>query len=130
MKSTLSLLVVVTVSWVTLSNCTWAYDAYKEPILQRYHLKTVSCKACHANSKDRTIYNKFGQLFVDALKGQEIAKKYEEAKAKGDEQKKKYEAEMAKTFTAVLAVVEKKTMTIEDMIKAGLLNGTRLRDKK
>ena len=129
MKNALSLLVTFTVSWVAFSNGAWAYDAYQEPLEQRYHLKTVSCKTCHADTKDRTIYNKFGQLFVDAFKGKGIARKYEQAKAKGEEQKKSYEAVMAKEFAATLPVVEKKTLTIADLIKAGLLNGTRLDDK-
>ena len=102
----------------------------EEPLEQRYHLKTVSCKTCHADSKDRTIYNKFGQMFVEAFKGKGIAEKYEQAKAEGEQQKKEYEAEMAREFAATLLVVEKKTMTIADLIKAGLLNGTRLDQKK
>ena len=63
-----------------------AHDVYKEPLEERYGLKTVSCKTCHPNTKDRSIHNVFGQYFADEFKGQEITIKYEEAKAAGEEQ--------------------------------------------
>ncbi len=107
-----------------------AHDVYKEPLEVRYGLKTVSCKTCHPNSKDRSIHNTFGQYFADEFKGQEISKKYEAAKEAGEEQQKAYEAEMVVSFNEALKVVEKKKMTFADLIKAGLLNGTRLEEKK
>ncbi|MCH2183447.1 MAG: hypothetical protein MK108_15720 [Mariniblastus sp.] len=107
-----------------------AHDVYKEPLEVRYGLKTVSCKTCHPNSKDRSIHNAFGQYFADEFKGQEISKKYEAAQEAGEEQQKAYEEQMVISFNEVLKVVEKKKMTFEDLIKAGLLNGTRLEEKK
>ena len=107
-----------------------AHDVYKEPLEERYGLKTVSCKTCHPNSKDRSIQNTFGQYFADEFKGREISKKYEAAKALGEEQQKAYEDEMVASFKEVLIIVEKKKMTFADLIKAGLLNGTRLAEKK
>ena len=45
---------------VTQSVSVMAHDVYKEPLEERYGLKTVSCKTCHPNSKDRSIHNTFG----------------------------------------------------------------------
>ena len=107
-----------------------AHDVYKEPLEIRYGLKTVSCKTCHPDSKDRSVQNKFGQYFADEFKGQDVSKKYEAAQAAGEEQQKAYELEMVASFNKALLVVEKKKLTFADMIKAGLLNGTRLQEKK
>ena len=107
-----------------------AHDAFKDPMEERYGLKTVSCKTCHPDNKDRSIHNQFGKYLEEALKGKEITKKFKEAEAKGEEAVKEYEKEMVVHFVEALKVVEKKKMTFEDMIKAGLLNGTRLDTSK
>lgn len=104
----------------------WAHDVFKEPLEKRYKLKTVSCKTCHPNNKDRSIHNKFGQMFADQFKGMEMSKKFEAAEAAGEEAKKKYEAEMVAAFEKALLIVEKKKLTIAEMLEAGLMNGTRL----
>ena len=107
-----------------------AHDCFKEPMEQKYGLKTVSCKTCHPNNKDRSIHNEFGKLFEEALKGKDISKKFKEAEAKGDEAVAEYEKEMVVHFMEALKVVEKRKMSFEDLIKAGLLNGVRLETKK
>ena len=107
-----------------------AHDVYKEPLEERYNLKTVSCKSCHPNNKDRSIHNKFGQYFADMFKDKNITQEYEAAKKLGEEAQQKYEQQMINQFKEALKIVEKKQMTIEDMIKAGLLNGTRLNEQK
>lgn len=103
-----------------------AHDAFKDPFIKRYGLKSISCKVCHPNNKDRSIHNKFGHYYEDALKGSEITKKFNAAAEKGEEAQKEYEKEMVKLFEEAMKVVEKKSMTFEDMIKAGLLNGTKM----
>ena len=108
----------------------FAHDAFKEPLEKRYGLKTVSCKTCHPNNKDRSIHNDFGKYFLEELKGKDITKKFKEAEEKGEEAVKEYEKEMAALFVEALKVVEKKKISFEDLIKAGLLNGTRLNTKK
>lgn len=111
-------------------NSAAAHDAFKEPLEERYGLKTVSCKTCHPNNKDRSIHNDFGKLFLAELKGKEITRKFKEAEAVGEDAVKEYEKEMVKHFLEALKVVEKKKMTFEDLMKAGLINGTRLDTKK
>ena len=102
-----------------------AHDAFQDPMKERYGLKSVSCKACHPDNKDKSIHNKFGLYYVEALKGKDITKKFKEAEAKGEDAVKAYEPEMAKLFVEAMKVVEKEKMTFEDFLKAGLLNGTR-----
>ena len=103
-----------------------AHDVFKEPLEKRYKLKTVSCKTCHPNSKDRSIHNAFGQMFADQFKGMGMSEKYEAAEAAGEEAKKKYEAEMVAAFEKAMLVVEKRKLTVAEMLRAGLMNGTRL----
>lgn len=107
-----------------------AHDAFKDPFMERYNLKSLSCKTCHPNNKDRSIHNKFGDYYEEALKGHDITKKFNAAAEKGEEAQDEYEKEMVKLFKEAMKVVEKKSMTFEDMIKAGMLNGTKLDTKK
>ncbi len=115
---------------IAVSTSAVAHDAFKEPMQKRYGLKTVSCKVCHPNNKDRSIRNPFGEHYAQALKGQDMTTKFNEASEKGEEAQKAYEKEMVKAFIEAMQVVEKKPITIEEWIKTGMLNGTRLDTKK
>lgn len=125
MKNLAASLVLVFILMVAVQATVVAHDAFKDPMAERYGLKSVSCKACHPNNKDKSIHNKFGIYYVNALKGKEISKKFKEAEAKGEEAVKAYEPEMVKHFIEAMKTVEKEKLTFEDMLKAGLINGTR-----
>ncbi len=114
----------------TLSSSVNAHDAFKEPFAKRYGLKTVSCKTCHPNNKDKSIHNEFGKLIEKQLLGKDLSKKFNEAKAKGDEAVEAYEKEMVVHFIEALKVVEKEKMSFADLAKFGLLNGVKLDTKK
>lgn len=103
-----------------------AHDEFKEALEQRYRLKSVSCKACHTDNKDKKIRNAFGKLLHDELKDKNITQQYSQAKAKGEEAEKKYEKRMVKDFVTALKAVEQKPVTFLALLEAGLLNGTRL----
>ena len=107
----------------------FAHDCFKEPLQSKYNLKTVSCKTCHPNNKDKSIHNEFGKLLETELKGKGLSKMFKEAEAKGEEAVKAVEPEMVKHFLEALKVVEKKKMSFEDLMKYGLLNGVRLKTK-
>ena len=108
-----------------------AHDCFQDPMQDRYkNVKTISCKTCHPNNKDRSIHNEFGKLFVKELEGKELTKKFKEAEKKGDEAVAEVEKEMVKHFLEAIAVVEKKPMTFEELIKYGLLSGVRLEKPK
>ena len=68
-----------------MSTSIQAHDCFKKPLQDRYNLKTVSCKTCHPNNKDRSIHNKFGIIVEKQLKGKELTKMFKEAEAKGEE---------------------------------------------
>lgn len=122
-------LFVFAVTSVTCWGAAMGHDVFKEPLEERYGLKTVSCKTCHPNNKDRSIHNLFGQMYADEFKGMDMSRKYEEAKAKGEEAQAAYEKEMIAAFKKAMPKVEKKQLTVEQIIRAGLMNGTRLADK-
>ena len=130
MKPAITCIIAVAVFFVSFTSSASAHDAFKKPLEEKYNLKTVSCKTCHPNNKDRSVHNEFGQLFLPLLKEKNITKKFKEAEAKGEDAVKAYEPEMAKHFLEALKVVEKKNMTFEDLMKYGLLNGVRLNTKK
>ena len=98
----ISMTLVIAVLFSTSSN---AHDAFKEPLEKRYGLKTVSCKTCHPNNKDRSIHNEFGKLIEKELIGKDITKKFKEAEKKGDEAVKEYEKEMALHFIEAMKKV-------------------------
>jgi hypothetical protein len=106
-----------------------AHEVFKEPLEERYNLKTVTCKTCHPKNDDRTVNNKFGQLFAEAFKGKDLTKRYEQAENQGEEAKKAFEKEMIKEFNTALNAIEKQTISYSDLIRAGLLQGTRLNEK-
>ena len=115
---------------IIFSTTLHAHDAFKEPLEKRYGLKTVSCKTCHPNNKDRSIHNEFGKLIEKELLGKDLTKKFKEAEKKGAEAVKEYEKEMAVQFIEAMKKVEKEKMSFGDLIKFGLLNGVRLETKK
>ncbi len=103
-----------------------AHDEFKEALQQRYRLKSVSCKACHTDNKDKEIRNAFGKLLYNELKDKQITQQYRDAKAKGEEAEKKFKERMVKDFVIALKTVEQKPVTFLSLLEAGLLNGTRL----
>ena len=119
---------IFTCVWITLSatSASNAHDEFKEVLEKRYRLKSVSCKACHTDNKDKQIRNAFGKLLHQELEDKDLTKRYEAAKEEGDDAKKKFEKQMTKEFTVALEAVEKKPVTFLALLEAGLLNGTRL----
>ena len=108
-----------------------AHDCFQKPMQERYEtVKTISCKTCHPNNKDRSIHNEFGKLFLKEFEGKGITKMFKEAEKKGPEEVAKVEKVMVKHFLEAMKSVEKKSMTVEDLIKYGLLSGVRLEKPK
>ena len=112
-----------------MSTSIQAHDCFKKPLQDRYNLKTVSCKTCHPNNKDRSIHNKFGIIVEKQLKGKELTKMFKEAEAKGEEAVAEVEKKMAAEFIKAMIEVEKQQLTLKQMIEFGLMNGTRLNDE-
>lgn len=109
-----------------------AHDFLKDPLKERYALKSVSCSACHPGS-NKAINNAFGMQFKTAFKGKNYTKRVHAAK---DMKKKDKEAgekaldaigvEMVAQFNEIIVDIEKESMTFGELAKAGLLVGTKL----
>jgi len=130
MRSLVNFLPVLAIAFTFVSSAD-AHDFLKEPLIERYGLKSVSCSACHPGS-NKAINNAFGLKFKEAFKGKEFTSRIKATKEMADKdagKKKKEEigAEMVAEFNKVIVEVEKTQMTIADLAKAGLLNGTKLK---
>jgi len=109
-----------------------AHDFLKNPIKERYGLKSVSCTVCHPGS-NKAINNAFGLKFKTAFKGKNYTKRVTEAKelkkndkAAGEKALDAIEVEMVAHFNELIPEIEKESMTFADLAKAGLLAGTKL----
>ena len=131
MKYQLTFLLTVCLAGFCFNSASMAHDCFKTPLEERYHLKTVSCKTCHPNNKDRSIHNKLGIMFENVFKEKklELTKKFNEAEAQGEEAKVECEKMMVEEFKKVLVEIEKEKLTLADMIRFGLINGMRLNDE-
>ena len=120
-----------------------AHDIFADVLKEEYLLKSFSCKTCHAES-DKKLRTPFAERIYKELKPQGYSAKFEAAqkadeaaKAKDPESvsKKKgavYELEkvMAIEFKKAFAKVSKQSMTIDELLRAGLFYGARLDTKK
>jgi len=109
-----------------------AHDFLKDPIKERYGLKSVSCSACHPGS-NKAINNAFGMKFKAAFKGKDYTKRVHEAKElkktdkeAGEKALDAIDKEMVADFNKVVVDIEKESMTFADMAKMGVLVGTKL----
>ena len=116
---------VLAISLLTAGSLT-AHEEFKEVLEKQYRLRSVSCKACHTDNKDKKIRNAFGKLLHQELKDDNITEKYREAKEEGPEAEEKYKKKMVEQFKAALKKVEQKPVTFLAILETGLLNGTRL----
>ena len=120
-----------------------AHDIFADVLKEEYMLRSFSCKTCHADS-DKKKRTPFAERIFKELKPQGYSAKFEAAQ-KADEaakakdatsvSKKKgavYELEkvMAIEFKKAFAKVSKQSMTIDEMLRAGLFYGARLDTKK
>jgi hypothetical protein len=109
-----------------------AHDFLKDPLKERYGLKSVSCSACHPGS-NKAINNAFGMKFKAAFKGKNYTKRVHDAKelkkndkAAGEKALDAIGVEMVAQFNEIAPEIEKESMTFADLAKAGLLVGTKL----
>jgi len=120
-----------------------AHDIFTDVLKEEYMLRSFSCKTCHAESdkKKRTpfadrIFKElkplgFSAKFEAAQKADEAAKAKDPTSV-GKEKGAVYELEkvMAVEFRKAFTTVSKQTMTIDELLRAGLFYGARLDTKK
>ena len=109
-----------------------AHDFLKNPLKERYGLKSVACSACHPGG-NKAINNAFGMKFKTAFKGKNYTKRVNEAKELKKKDKEAGEkaldaigVEMVAQFNELIVDIEKESMTFGELAKAGLLMGTKL----
>lgn len=109
-----------------------AHDFLKDPLKEHYGLKSASCSACHPGS-NKAINNAFGLKFKTAFKGKDYTKRVHAAKdmkkkdkAAGEKALDEIGKEMVAHFKKAIVEIEKESMTLGEMAKAGLLVGTKL----
>ena len=122
---------------------TQAHDVFVDVLKEQYLLKSFSCKTCHAES-DKKLRTPFAERVYVEMKSLGYSAKFETAKKADDAAKAKdptsvgkekgavyeLEQEMAVEFKKAFAVVSKQSMTIDEMLRSGLLYGARLDTKK
>ena len=132
LKRTLTTAAAACLVFLLFNNTAAAHDFLKDPLKDRYKLKSVSCAACHPGS-NKAINNAFGMKFKTAFKGKDYTARVYKAKDlkkkdkdAGEKALKGIGVEMVAQFEQVIAEVEKESITFGDMLTAGLLNGTKL----
>ena len=113
---------------VCISGTADAHGVFKDPLEERYGLKSVSCSACHPTS-DKHVHNKFGRMFYRKFKGLDLTKKLEAAKEESKEAEEAFEQVMVAEFEKALVEIETQQMTIAEVFQGGMWNGTKLTDE-
>ena len=120
-----------------------AHDIFTDVLKEEYMLRSFSCKTCHAES-DKKLRTPFADRIFKELKPQGYSAKFEAAqkadeaakakdpKSVGKEKGAVYELEkvMAVEFKKAFAKVSKQAMTIDEMLRSGLLYSARLDTKR
>ena len=111
-----------------------AQTEFQLALRKKYNFKTVTCAACHPNIKDKTERNEFGTLLAKELKAKNVTKRLDEVKDLDLDNviRMKVREEVTKEFLEALPKVEMQKSaggeTFGDLLKAGKLEGVKLRD--
>lgn len=118
-----------------------AHSQFMKALKAKYDFRTVSCYTCHAKGEDpktgerygKEVRNEFGELFVAELKEKKIAERVLQLKETEDEAKEEeIEEAITKDFLDALQKVEamkaENGKTFGELIKAGEIEGIKLRD--
>jgi len=121
-----------------------AHDVFQDVLKEQYTLKSFSCKTCHPDSDDRKQRTPFAERIFQSMKDKGYTAKYAAAVAADDAAKAKdpesvtddkgavaefekiIAADFKETFKTTIAA---QTISYDDLIKQGLMNGARLDTK-
>ena len=101
MRKPLKVLVAVTLVAV-LTGSVNAHSYMKKPMQKRYHLKLVSCNACHVKGEEKEVVNPFGETIEKLLEDTTIPQRVEACKEADEETKKQIEKALAEEFGVLL----------------------------
>lgn len=141
-KSVTSLVVLFAfaVCFVSTAN---AHDVFQDVLKEQYTLKSFSCKTCHQDSDNRKLRTPFAERIYQVMKDKDYSAKFATAVAADDAAKAKdpesvskekgavadLEKVMAEDFKTSFKTVAAQTISFDDLIKAGMMNGARLDTK-
>lgn len=106
-----------------------------EKELEKQYKGTInaSCNTCHVAKKEKTVRNKFGDLFAKEFKGKDFSKKWNEMER--DDQKVYEKSDMIPAFQKALKKIkamkpEKSEETYDQLIATFKLDGIKEKKKK
>lgn len=141
-KSITSLIVLFAFA-ICFVSTTNAHDVFQDVLKEQYTLKSFSCKTCHPDSDDRKLRTPFAERIYQVMKDKDYSAKFAVAVAADDAAKAadpdsvskekgavvEFEKMIAEDFKGSFKTVAAQTISFDDLIKAGLMNGARLDTK-
>ena len=137
---TLSIVFAFVVCFVSSAT---AHDVFQDVLKEQYTLKSFSCKTCHPDNDNRKLRTPFADRIFQVMKDKDYTAKYaaavaidDAAKAKDPESVTKdkgavaeFEKVIAADFKESFKKVAVQTISFDELIKQGLMNGARLDTK-
>ena len=120
-----------------------AHDVFQDVLKEEYTLKSFSCKNCHPDNDDRKLRTPFAERIYQVMKDGNYTAKYAAAVATDDAAKAKdpeavgkdkgavaeFEKVIAKDFKEAFKQVATQSISFDELIKQGMMNGARLDTK-
>ena len=133
MKIVASLVAVVCFA-ILVPNVADAHKVFEKELEKQYKNKiNASCNTCHVAKKEKTVRNKFGDLFATEFKGKDFSKKWNEMERA--DQKAYEKSDMIPAFRKALTKIkkmkpEKSEETFDQLISTFKLDGIKEKKKK
>ena len=121
-----------------------AHDVFQDVLKEQYTLKSFSCKNCHPDNDDRKLRTPFADRIYEVMKDGGYTARYAAAVAADDAAKAKdpesvgkdkgavaeFEKVIAADFKEAFKKVAVQTISFDELLKKGMMNGARLDTKK
>lgn len=128
---------------VSFASSATAHDVFQDVLKEQYTLKSFSCRNCHPDSDDRKLRTPFGERVYQVMKDKGYTAKFAAAVAADDAAKAKdpesvgkdkgavaeFEKIIAEDFKEAYKQVAAQSISFDELIKQGLMNGARLDTK-
>ena len=120
-----------------------AHDVFQDVLKEEYTLKSFSCKNCHPDNDNRKLRTPFAERIYQVMKPGDYTAKYAAAVATDDAAKAKnpesvgkdkgavaeFEKVIAADFKKAFKQVATQSISFDELIKQGMMNGARLDTK-
>lgn len=111
-------------------NLALGHEIFQEVLKEHYGLRSFACKTCHPDGDDRTIRTPYADLIAEEMKDGNWAEKFHQAEAEGEQAVEAFEKLIAKEFEKKVESFGKRTLSVDQLMKSGLLTGVRLDPNK